>query len=47
MSTEYAACPHMSIVGHFQQQTIHAAINSPKQRQKQLVDAKTFASQVQ
>ena len=46
VNLEYAACPHLSTVGSFQQQTIHQATNVTKQRQKQLVDAKTFASQV-
>ena len=46
VSTEYTACPHMSIVGSFQQQTIHPAVNVPRQRQKQLLDAKTFATQL-
>ena len=44
--TEYAACPHLRTVGGFRQETIHPATNVTKQRKGQLVDAKTFASQV-
>ena len=37
----------MSVVGGFGQQTIYPAANVARPRQKQLVDAKVFASQLQ
>ena len=46
ISIDYKACPYMSTVGRWQQQTIHSVVSVPKQRQKQLLDTKVFGASI-